>query len=121
MFLCSLGVGLVLVGEGENAQIRGWSVMTFSARDSAEAPISLLGCSFPPEQGGLFQGLVLKARYNAVMLDECEQLGLLQLQVQTDDHRRLCRGGLLGYPFISSGTFLPYPGTEFTVVHNCKA
>lgn len=53
-------------------------------------------------------------------LDKCEQSGLLQLHMQTDDCRWLCRGDLLGYLFISSGTFLPYPGTEFTVCSQWK-
>lgn len=65
MFLGSFGICWVFVGKGENAQTGGWSVMTFSAWDSAETPISLLGCFFPTAQEGLFQGLVLKARYNA--------------------------------------------------------
>lgn len=89
MFLGSFGLCLVLVGEGENAQTKGWSVMTFSAQDSAETLFHCWAAPSQTAQEGLFQGPVLKARNDAVKSEVVQMcaVGTVTLQMQTDDHR----------------------------------
>lgn len=73
-------------------------------------------------QEGLFRGPVLKARNDAVKSEVVQMwaVGTVTLQMQTDDHRWLCRGVLLGYPPSAQAHFCFILALNLQFIHDGK-